>query len=34
MNELLSFNNRLPVHDCNERLRQWKEDDNREELTA
>jgi hypothetical protein len=25
MNELLSFNNRLPVHDCNERLRQWKE---------
>jgi hypothetical protein len=34
MNELLSFNNRLPVHDCNERLRQWKEDDNRKELTA
>ena len=25
LNELLSFNNRLPVHDCNERLRLWKE---------
>ena len=25
MNELLSFNSRLPIHDCNERLRQWKE---------
>lgn len=28
MNELLSFNNRLPIHDCNERLRLWKEIDN------
>lgn len=25
MNELLSFNNRLPVHDCNDRLKRWKE---------
>jgi len=25
MNQLLSFNNRLPVQDCNERLRKWKE---------
>jgi len=24
MKELLSFNNRLPVHDCHERLKQWK----------
>lgn len=24
MKELLSFNNRLPLHDCNERLKQWK----------
>ena len=27
MKELLSFNNRLPIHECNERIKQWKEND-------
>lgn len=31
MKELLSFNNRLPIHDCNERLKLWKESDTDQE---